>query len=62
MNNNFFEKWFNLGKQYFMKQTIFIFLLAIATLTFTSCNKNYYSGAGKGSNCGCPSKKGMSGY
>ena len=28
-----------------------------------SCNKNYYSGAGKGGKgCGCPNTKGMSGY
>jgi len=45
-----------------MKKSIYILLLVIATITFASCNKNYYSGAGKGSNCGCPSKKGMVGY
>jgi predicted small secreted protein len=37
------------------------FLLLIVFLA--SCNKNYYSGAGKGGKgCGCPSQKGMSGY
>jgi hypothetical protein len=27
-----------------------------------SCQKNFYSGNGKGSKCGCPAKKGMVGY
>jgi hypothetical protein len=27
-----------------------------------SCNRNYYSGTRKGSDCGCPSHKGMVGY
>ncbi len=32
-------------------------------LVSASCNKNYYSGSGKGGgNCGCPSTKGMTGY
>jgi hypothetical protein len=40
------------------------FLLLIAgMLVMAGCNKNYYSGTGKGGkNCGCPSHKGMSGY
>jgi len=38
-------------------------LLAAGTLFLASCNKNYYSGSGKGGKgCGCPSHKGMSGY
>jgi hypothetical protein len=34
------------------------------TLIFavSGCQKNFYSGSGKGSNCGCPAKKGMVGY
>jgi hypothetical protein len=29
----------------------------------SACNKNYYSGTGKGGgNCGCPATKGMTGY
>jgi hypothetical protein len=28
----------------------------------TGCQKNYYSGKAKSSDCGCPNKKGMSGY
>ena len=40
------------------------FLLFFTSIVIaTSCNKNYYSGSGKGGkNCGCPSHKGMSGY
>lgn len=40
------------------------FLLLVAgMLVMAGCNKNYYSGSGKGGkNCGCPSHKGMSGY
>jgi len=38
-------------------------LLLAGLLAITGCNKNYYSGTGKGGkNCGCPSHKGMSGY
>ena len=38
-------------------------LLLLAGMLFvSSCHRNYYSGTGKGSNCGCPSHKGMSGY
>ena len=38
-------------------------LLVVLSVLFVSCNKNYYSGTGKGGkNCGCPSHKGMSGY
>jgi hypothetical protein len=40
----------------------FTALLISAVLLFSSCQRNYYSGSGKGSNCGCPSKKGMVGY
>jgi hypothetical protein len=36
-------------------------LLAVIILA-TACNRNYYSGTGKGSNCGCPATKGMVGY
>jgi hypothetical protein len=40
------------------------FLALLAGMMFlASCNKNYYSGTGKGGKgCGCPSTKGMSGY
>jgi predicted small secreted protein len=38
-------------------------LLLAGILSLTACNKNYYSGAGKGGGgCGCPNTKGMSGY
>lgn len=38
--------------------------LAVMVMVFlAACNKNYYSGSGKGGkNCGCPSTKGMGGY
>lgn len=42
---------------------IVLFVLLFGALLFTACNKNYYSGSGKGGkNCGCPSNKGMIGY
>ncbi len=38
-------------------------LLVIITMVLAACNRNYYSGSGRGGkNCGCPSHKGMSGY
>jgi hypothetical protein len=40
-----------------------LLLLVAGMVIMASCNKNYYSGTGKGGkNCGCPSHKGMSGY
>jgi predicted small secreted protein len=44
-----------------MKRLIYMALFLTA-ITLAGCQKNYYSGTGKGSNCGCPSKKGMVGY
>lgn len=46
------------------KLNVITLLLLVAGMLFlASCNKNYYSGTGKGGkNCGCPSHKGMSGY
>ncbi len=42
---------------------IALVLLASLLVVATACNKNYYSGNGKGGKgCGCPSHKGMSGY
>lgn len=42
---------------------ITLLLLVAGMLIISGCNKNYYSGTGKGGkNCGCPSHKGMSGY
>jgi len=38
-----------------MKRSIYILMLVSATFLFASCNRNYYSGTNKGSNCGCPS-------
>jgi predicted small secreted protein len=37
-------------------------VLLVVGMMVAGCNKNYYSGTGKGSSCGCPSHKGMSGY
>lgn len=47
-----------------MKKTTQIIgvLLLAGVLLLSACSRNYYSGSGKGSNCGCPSHKGMSGY
>lgn len=40
-----------------------VLLLVIITMVLAACNRNYYSGSGRGGkNCGCPSHKGMSGY
>ncbi|HSU28235.1 MAG TPA: hypothetical protein VLJ68_07630 [Chitinophagaceae bacterium] len=41
---------------------IALFLLLLGAVIVSGCQRNYYSGTGKGSNCGCPSHKGMSGY
>jgi hypothetical protein len=41
---------------------IIVFLLISGIVFAMGCSRNYYSGTGKGSNCGCPSHKGMSGY
>jgi predicted small secreted protein len=42
---------------------IALLLLVAGMILVTGCNKNYYSGSGKGgNNCGCPSHKGMTGY
>jgi hypothetical protein len=42
---------------------LILFVLFIGIVLFSACNKNYYSGSGKGGkNCGCPSHKGMTGY
>ncbi|HEX2536377.1 MAG TPA: hypothetical protein VHK69_21695 [Chitinophagaceae bacterium] len=38
-------------------KTMFYTLLLIAVVTATGCAKNYYSGTGKGSKCGCPSTR-----
>ena len=43
------------------KSKIIVLLLMLGIIV-ASCNKNYYSGTGKGSNCGCPNHKGMVGY
>lgn len=45
-----------------MKKASYMALFLTATIFLTACQRNYYSGTGKGSNCGCPSKKGMVGY
>jgi len=40
----------------------FLALLA-GMMLVAGCNKNYYSGSGKGGKgCGCPNTKGMTGY
>jgi hypothetical protein len=44
------------------KNKIVLLLLILGIIVASGCNKNYYSGTGKGSNCGCPSHKGMTGY
>ena len=42
---------------------IMLALLVVGMVTLSACNKNYYSGTGKGGGgCGCPNTKGMTGY
>ena len=45
-------------------KTINKIVVALLMIVFlAACNKNYYSGGGKGGkNCGCPSSKGMGGF
>jgi len=39
---------------------IALLLLLAGMVVVTSCNRNYYSGTGKGGRgCGCPSTKGL---
>lgn len=38
-----------------MKRIIYMALF-LTVLTVVGCQKNYYSGTGKGSKCGCPNK------
>ena len=45
-----------------MKRNTYVALFLTLVILITGCQRNYYSGSGKGSNCGCPSKKGMVGY
>jgi len=42
---------------------IALLLLLSGVIILSACNKNYYSGTGKGGGgCGCPNTKGMTGY
>jgi predicted small secreted protein len=46
-----------------MKFTGKIVIGLLLMVMLAACNRNYYSGAGKGGKgCGCPNTKGMSGY
>lgn len=46
-----------------MKRINKIVIAGLLMVLLVACNKNYYSGSGKGGKgCGCPSHKGMSGY
>ena len=47
-----------------MNRRLSIFFALLVTVALLSaCNRNYYSGTGKGGRgCGCPSHKGMGGY
>ncbi|NOT50006.1 MAG: hypothetical protein HOP10_01855 [Chitinophagaceae bacterium] len=46
-----------------MKKLSTIFFALLVVVLLAACNKNYYSGNGKGGKgCGCPATKGMSGY
>ena len=46
-----------------MKTINKLVVAVLLVVLLAACNKNYYSGSGKGGKgCGCPSHKGMSGY
>jgi type III secretory pathway lipoprotein EscJ len=46
-----------------MKMMSKILFALLVVVFLAACNRNYYSGTGKGGkNCGCPSHKGMTGY
>ncbi len=45
-----------------IRKTVFLASFLVVLIAGTSCNKNYYSGSGRGSKCGCPSEKGMISY
>jgi predicted small secreted protein len=46
-----------------MKTISKIVFALLVVVMLAACNKNYYSGSGKGGKgCGCPSHKGMVGY
>jgi type III secretory pathway lipoprotein EscJ len=46
-----------------MKMMSKILFALLVVVLLAACNRNYYSGTGKGGkNCGCPSHKGMTGY
>jgi hypothetical protein len=38
------------------------FALFLISIIGMGCQKNYYTSKSKGSDCGCPNKKGMVGY
>lgn len=37
-------------------------VLFLVSMLAGACSKNYYTTKAKGNDCGCPAKKGMSGY
>jgi len=39
-----------------------VLLLFVVSMLTASCSKNYYTSKTRGSDCGCPAKKGMVGY
>jgi hypothetical protein len=45
-----------------IRKTILFASFLVVVIGAVSCNKNYYSGSGRGSKCGCPSEKGMISY
>jgi hypothetical protein len=46
-----------------MKHLSKITIAFLLMIFLAACNRNYYSGSGKGGkDCGCPSHKGMSGF
>ncbi|HLF47566.1 MAG TPA: hypothetical protein VI548_14140 [Chitinophagaceae bacterium] len=45
-----------------LKKYKILFILFFVSMVAVSCQKNYYSGKAKSSDCGCPAKKGMVGY
>ena len=41
------------------KNKIGLLLLLLVIMLSTACNKNFYTTKAKGTDCGCPNKKGL---
>ncbi len=44
------------------RNNIWLIVLLMGMIVASGCQRNYYTSKVKGSDCGCPNKKGMVGY